>query len=107
MLYQIARLLDVFEALVPKIRVVKGGVVAALRQQVSVVAFLDDASIFKDQDTVRGLYRRQAMGNQDAGRVGQAVASSRIKIAGRWTRTRSRATSWRWPMDRRAPRSPT
>jgi hypothetical protein len=114
--------------LVPEVGVVQVGVMPALRQQ-PIRSWLPSSMMqvgpcFHHDDAVCGFDGGQAVGDQDAGRILQdqvqacwichsvngsmlAVASSRMKMAGRCTSTRISETSWRCPIERRLPRSPT
>ena len=55
---QAGALLNIFQALMPEISVVKLGIIAAILQQCLVIPLLNDAALFQDHDAVGGFDRR-------------------------------------------------
>jgi hypothetical protein len=87
-------------------------------------ALLDDAAVLEHDDQVGVADRREPVRDHERGPAGEQaagapldlrsvpmstdeVASSRIRMRGSARRARAKATSWRWPSERRVPRSPS
>ena len=102
---------------------VQRGVEPAARDQLVVRALLDDLPVLEHDDQVGAADRREAVGDDERGAPGEQqrraprsirrsvpmstdeVASSRIRMRGSASSARANATSWRWPSERRVPRS--
>ena len=87
-------------------------------------ALLDDAAVLEHDDQVGVADRREAVRDHEGGAAGEQAAESPLDLAlgadvhGRrglvedqdarvGEEARAKATSWRWPSERRVPRSPS